>query len=291
MTSTVNRHSTIHQPVNSKIKSLVDSFLTARPLFFSFIRPAEAALFASHRHLLVGPILDFGCGDGFFTTTFMPPASIEWGLDLATSRIDQATSTGRYRKLITYAGQQIPLPDCSCQTIMANSVFEHLPNLELTLAELRRIIKPKGCLIVTVMAKPWETNLVANKKKYFPSWLANLPQINQLGLAYQKWWRKIQFHHQLYSVKEWQKKFAAQHWRVVDTQAYLSPQIMNWLEYSHFLSLPCLLTKKLFGQWQLGRGWWLKKCGQPALTNLIARGFKQATLTNSGSLFLVLRPS
>jgi len=51
---------------------------------------------------------------------------------------------------LVWNGKTIPLPDSSVDCAMATEVFEHLPNPEIVMAEILRVLKPGGLLFFTV---------------------------------------------------------------------------------------------------------------------------------------------
>ena len=77
-------------PKSSFLSKVITGYLEARPFFFTLIRPQEALLFQQFNQLLKAPILDFGCGDGFFAQVVFQPLKIDLGLDVPSSRILEA---------------------------------------------------------------------------------------------------------------------------------------------------------------------------------------------------------
>jgi ubiquinone/menaquinone biosynthesis C-methylase UbiE len=53
-------------------------------------------------------------------------------------------------EILPVAGREMPYEANLFDAVVASSVFEYLADLEMTLAELWRILKPGGCLIYTV---------------------------------------------------------------------------------------------------------------------------------------------
>ena len=75
----------------TKLRSFTRNYLNNLPSFFAYIRPQEALLFWQHQQEMNGPILDFGCGDGFFADMVFDAIEIDEGLDLVESRIKNQT--------------------------------------------------------------------------------------------------------------------------------------------------------------------------------------------------------
>lgn len=114
-------------------------------------------------------ILDFGCGPGFMWDHVVK-ASRNWdytGLDFSPESIAalNARCTGNPQFRGALAVSQLPsdLADASFDVILLIEVVEHLRNehLAATLAELRRLLKPGGSVVVTT---PNQENLSALHK-------------------------------------------------------------------------------------------------------------------------------
>lgn len=87
-------------------------------------------------------IVDLGCGD-------MPYATLlrSLGLDYCPADIDDdAVAKG---KLPIGPDGRVPLPDHSVDAILSAQVFEHVPDLDAYCAEIRRLLKPGGTLILS----------------------------------------------------------------------------------------------------------------------------------------------
>lgn len=227
---------------SKKELSYIQAFLKQRPFFFSLIRPTEAKLFYSHRKLIRKRTLDFGCGDGFFLQSVFQ----DWkhkvvGVDVPESNIHEASSVDIYSDLVTYDGGGLPFEDSSFDTCIANSVLEHVPDVERSVSEIARVIHSKGYFITSVMTSKWEKSLLG-------SWL--------FGSTYTKWLRTKQVHVSLYSFEEWQAVFEAAGFDIIKSVGYLSPKVIRLLELSHYLSIPSLVSRNLFGVWVIWQQWY-----------------------------------
>lgn len=215
-------------------------YLTQRPLFLSLIRAKEAFLF--NRYCFIKqPVLDVGCGDGFFASIAFEAKlkknhAIDVGLDVLGSRISEAKSLRVYKKLITYDGKEIPYANKYFQTVISNCVLEHIENLSLTLSEIHRVLAPRGMFYTTVMARAWEQHLFGTAF---------------LGDWYKAWMRKKQVHRNLLSSQEWRETFKKAGFTVVKQVGYLSPSACRLIDICHYASLPSLFTYRIFGKWVL----------------------------------------
>jgi len=108
--------------------------------------------------------LDFGCGEFYPITLLLTDAGVK------TTGVDVAPMTNERRgfnhwqswmvarmenhlgrslpveqvKLVRYEGTRLPFDDATFDFVHSNSVFEHLPDLQGSLREIRRVMKPQG---------------------------------------------------------------------------------------------------------------------------------------------------
>ena len=221
----------------------LNTYLRSRPLFLSLIRSKEAYLFQGYLPLK-HPVLDVGCGDGFFAKiTFGDRglsrikngfSQIDVGLDVSGSRVEEARKLGIYKKIVVYNGGKMPFPNNSFATVVSNCVLEHIPNLSFTLKEIQRVLKPGGLFLTTVMAAPWEEYLFGNLL---------------LGDWYKKWMRRKQGHYHLCAHKEWKKLFTKAGFSTISCEGYLSKTSSRLIDIAHYLSIPLLISYKLMGKW------------------------------------------
>ncbi|MGB9883270.1 MAG: class I SAM-dependent methyltransferase [Microgenomates group bacterium] len=217
------------------INFFIKKYLENRPAFFSLIRPQEALYFYQHHYLIKPPILDFGCGDGFFAQLTFGKNKINIGLDLiGNQRVKEAQKKKIYKKITLYDGKIIPYKNNSFKTVISNCVLEHIPNLDLSLKEIYKILKPNGHFLTTVMTNNWEKYLFG--KKIF-------------GKKYLDWFRKKQEHFNLLSLNQWSNKFKKTGFKIEKVYGYIDEKNAHFLELFHFLSIDSLITYKLFNKW------------------------------------------
>lgn len=212
--------------------------LQYRPRFFAYIRPQEGFLFAKYAHHLKHRILDFGCGDGFFAETVFGKGAIDIGLDVPTSRMKQAVEKAIYKKTVTYDGVRIPFHSSTIGSIVSNCVFEHIPHIEKSIAEMFRVLRPGGHLLTSVMCSTWNRNLAGKK------WG---------GTAYISWFNSVQEHHSLLSKQKWSALFKKCGFIISAADDYLFERASVETERYHFLSLLSLVRYRLTGKWTSGK--------------------------------------
>jgi len=91
-------------------------------------------------------VLDAGCGPGRYFSYFQQnlPDATYIGLDYSTSMVSGHPAQSR---LVRGALDTIPLPDNTFDVVMANHVLYMLPDIELAIQELQRVLKPNGVLV------------------------------------------------------------------------------------------------------------------------------------------------
>jgi SAM-dependent methyltransferase len=220
----------------NKLQTIITLYLKNRPAFYAYLRPQEAMLFYERIKQMKGPILDFGCGDGFFASTIFKKNLIDVGLDVASSRMAQAPATKMYREITEYDGITIPYKTGTFGTIISNCVFEHIPHIKKSVQEMHRVHKKNGLLMTTVMCSSWSANLAGGKL---------------FGKRYIDWFNSFQHHDSLLSKREWAALFKKSGYEIVEAIDYLYEKAAQKTELYHFLSIFSLLTYSLFKKWNV----------------------------------------
>ncbi len=108
-------------------------------------------------------VLDVGCGAGIYIPYlqkylspqgFIISADLSLGMLLAVA----AKTFVRNAILLNARARQIPLPDASCDVVLANHMLYHVPDIPAVIREIRRVLRPGGVLIATTNA---ETSMLA----------------------------------------------------------------------------------------------------------------------------------
>jgi len=101
-------------------------------------------------------ILDFGCGSGDITLDLSQAGYRMTGFDLseamlaAAHRADTEGSVQWVARADSAPGASFPFQDAAFDAVVASSVLEYVPDLEATLAQFARILRPGGWLYATV---------------------------------------------------------------------------------------------------------------------------------------------
>ena len=98
----------------------------------------------------VEKLLDLGCDDGAWTSQLTRQSQAEEtvGVDIVQERLDQAHKKG----VVTInadLSENIPLPSNEFDLIHANQVIEHVPDIDCFAAEIFRLLRPDGRVILS----------------------------------------------------------------------------------------------------------------------------------------------
>ena len=117
------------------------------PYFRALLRAVEARFYQDID--LAEPILDLGCGDGHFASIALDGRTPMVGVDPWWSPLTKTVKRQVYRYAIQSVGGALPFASQYFSTVISNSVLEHIPELDPVLAEVNRVLKPGGTLILT----------------------------------------------------------------------------------------------------------------------------------------------
>ncbi len=187
------------------------------------------------------PILDIGSGDGHFGSVLFPEGA-EVGLDPGVADLSEARARGVYRLLVGADSGRMPFPDAAFASVVSNCVFEHIPDIDRTIAEIARVMRPGGVFACTVIGER------------FSEFLTDARAWRRLGLkrlhrAYLDWFNRKSVHFHFDSPAVWKDRFEKAGLEVVRWRYYLSPAAARVFHRSHYVSLPHLVAKKLTGRW------------------------------------------
>jgi len=224
------------------------------------------------------PILDLGCGDGVFAQIFFNQEMVEVGLDRSPAELKLAARTGRYRQLVEASADAIPYPNDSFATVFSNGVLEHVDNLAGSLAEIARVLRPGGRLILTVPARRSNDMLAG-------SCLLRRAGLNRLAVAYARWHNTLFEHRNLFEPPEWERQLQAAGLDMVMHKWYNSPTVIAIHDALLLLSLPSALWKRRVGRWVLFPRLRQFVC-VPILARLYRRLYDEEA-TTGGSLLIV----
>lgn len=150
-----------------------------------------------------GPVLDVGCGDGFWWTLRDGRDQV-YGIDISAREIAQAQT--RIRAELTDVSRAQPFPETSFKEIIGNCSLEHVPDIDAALSNLRKAAAPGARLLMFVPTPRW-----AYQGRLQAWLLAHAPRLamtlsGALNGFFQHW--------HLYDAKVWTRLLAQNGWRV-----------------------------------------------------------------------------
>lgn len=92
-----------------------------------------------------GRILDLGCGYNGDLLTALGPSFEGAGIDLSVNPKNKNLIKGR-------VDEPLPFKDASFETVTALAIIEHVDDPERMLAEIYRVLKPSGKILITTPA-------------------------------------------------------------------------------------------------------------------------------------------
>jgi SAM-dependent methyltransferase len=212
------------------------------PAFRALLRAVEARFY---RELLPleEPVLDVGCGDGHFASLALP-TPLAAGIDPAGDVLAEARSRCAYTVLARSCGDALPFAREQFATVVSNSVLEHIPDVVPVVAEIGRVLRPGGRFIFCVPGDHFGELL------FFSTLLRRLGAEGAAG-AYERYFNRISRHHHCDGPETWERWLKEAGLVLVASFPYFSRRAHHALDLGHYLGLPSLVAKKLFGRWIL----------------------------------------
>ncbi len=98
-------------------------------------------------------LLDAGCGGGLLAPYLRGSGYRHLGVDLSTT----ALMIARERGLCVARADvgRLPLADAAADVVVAGELLEHVPNLPEVVAEVARVLRPGGVLVLDTIASTW----------------------------------------------------------------------------------------------------------------------------------------
>lgn len=208
------------------------AFLQRFPVPQALMRAAEARRLSPIE--LPPPVLDLGCGNGFFGEVLFGPKLIAVGLDISPSALALAKRSPTYQDVVLASAASMPFRDGCFGSVLSNSALEHIEPLDETLREISRVLKEGGRFVFTV---PHEH---APEYHLYPSLLSRLG-LHRLSEAYTRLWHRVFKEYHFYSPEEWHKKLEAAGLRL-EQHRYAHPRLMV---YVYDLLIPLGLISSL----------------------------------------------
>lgn len=111
-------------------------------------------------------VLDLGCGKGRFARHLRDAGADVLALDPSAAMLSHARGLARVRS----TARRLPLPSGRFDVVVAVEVLEHLDAIPAVLNEVKRVLRPGGCIAIVDKnahslnaARPWLPNLVVKR--------------------------------------------------------------------------------------------------------------------------------
>jgi ubiquinone/menaquinone biosynthesis C-methylase UbiE len=142
----------------------------------------KTLLSLSVRNGSVGKVLDIGCGTGALLDQLQTCSTEVWGVDVSSEALKYCSLRG-HAKLVLADATHVPFRSEYFDVVTAIGLIEHLEDDAAFLAEVKRLLKPNGMLILLTSSFPylWSMHDTANehKRRYYLRRLNK--KINELG--------------------------------------------------------------------------------------------------------------
>ena len=226
-------------PASASAVDVLRAHLREMPLHRVIMRSIEARILSAVDY--PRPILDVGCGDGHFASVVFPEG-VDVGLDPGMDEAVESTRRGAYRVVVRADSTAMPFANASFGSVVSNCVFEHIPDIEKTVSEIARVLRPGGRFATTVVGE------------HFDALLTDARAWKRLGLsaahrAYLAWFNRKSIHYRWDPPDVWRRRFERVGFRVESWRYYLSPEAARAFHRAHYVSLPHLVARRVTGKW------------------------------------------
>ncbi|GAP40834.1 ubiquinone/menaquinone biosynthesis C-methylase UbiE [Flexilinea flocculi] len=228
-----------NSPTKTKRKDFLRIQIRELPYFRGLLRAVEAKFYQDIP--IERPVLDLGCGDGHFASrTFDFP--IDAGIDPWVGPLKEASQSGAYLQTFRCIGSEMPFSDGSFQTVISNSVLEHIPDVDAVIIEAGRVLRPGGTFLFCVPNHQFLGNLSVS---------AFFDKIHLHFAAdwYRRFFNTISRHHHCDSPQIWQERLEKANFEIERYWHYFSPGAFHTLEWGHYFGLPSLICHFLTRKW------------------------------------------
>jgi SAM-dependent methyltransferase len=95
-------------------------------------------------------VLDIGCAFGFGTRRLVRPGRTVVGIEVSAAYVRRAVRAGGGPLYLRGLGAPLPFRDGAFDAVVCLDVLEHVPDEAAVVAEIARVLRPGGTLIVSV---------------------------------------------------------------------------------------------------------------------------------------------
>jgi len=105
-------------------------------------------------------VLEVGCGTGLILGPVAGRAANAWGLDLSPAMLQKARARGL--NVLLGSATELPFLDASFDLVCSFKVLPHVPNIRTALAEIARVTRPGGTIVLEFY-NPWSLRYLAKR--------------------------------------------------------------------------------------------------------------------------------
>ncbi len=151
-------------------------------------------------------VLDVGCGGGFTCEFMAKKGAAVSGIDLSEVSIDTAKKHAEESNLtIDYkngTAENLPFEDDSFDVVNCVDVLEHVEDVSVIIAEIKRVLKPGGTFLFDTINKTFKSKLIMillleNIKKEIPKgthdWNMFIPPVKMTSYLEEGGFKDIEF--------------------------------------------------------------------------------------------------
>lgn len=209
----------------------------------AILRSIEARFMAAVP--LAHPVLDIGSGDGHFASiAYREPIDI--GIDVLDRDLIEAAALrpAVFLDLVKASATRLPFPDGAFATVLSNCVIEHIPDVDAVMSEIGRVLRPGGTFATTLPSE------------HYPEFLLGATVGRRIGLgraatAYGHVFNRISHHYHVDPPDVWKARLNSVGLEIDEHRYYFSSSAHRAFDLAHYLGIPNLVTKRLFGKWVL----------------------------------------
>jgi len=252
--------------------------LAHAPAALAAVRSAESRQYAQVACL--APHVDLGCGDGLFGHVALRSPGI--GLDRSQRFLRIARRRQGYAALVCADLGALPFRDGTIETITANSVFEHVVDIDAALREALRVLRQDGRAVIAVPTRRAEQSFVGYA-------ILRRLGLSRLAGRYVKLYDLLFGQRHMFDRAEWLSLAVNSGFRVLQASLFCPRGVFRLHELTLVPSLPSWVCHRLSGRYCLLPGV-RRRIVAPLWSRwLRARGLDSAD--GDCSLFMIATPN
>lgn len=237
MSTTSPKGAIAASPSTAKQPDYFSAFLDRAPLTLAIWRASEAKALAQVK--IVPPVLDLGCGFGEFAGVFFE-SRVDIGVDPSQTDLARAEEAGKHAILIRGDAREMPLLTASVNTVLSNSVLEHIAGPERVLAEVFRVLRPQGVFAFTVVTSHMSDEMLLPRA-------FNRVGAKSLAKSYAAAYHRLFSHVSLHSKNEWQQMIKHAGFELVSVDNVMTGRSLLAFELLLPLAVPSQTIRTLLG--------------------------------------------